>query len=672
MSREPKKAEQEPKRKAPITGRKYEEDLDLEEDEDVDMDNLDEDEFDEDVEMEAGDGVETGVEGDAPAGLDGEQAKRLSKAEKAALHAQQPHRTTLLPSHPLLKDTLLPLWEDARRADLSKEERSKKIKQLYEAVKGRVREVGRGHKGGRVLQTIVKYGGKEERNGIAVELDGLYKQMLESKYSKFLMAKLIRHCPSVRLSMISQLSPHIPTLIAHSHAITPLADFYELHASSKERRLMVRAFYPKEVLLFDGLGIGGTTPEGKDEIKKNVEKGIEIKGLVKTLEGMGEGAIRTRVLDLLMERISAIFNSTQKEALAQAIFHRLVLEYLQAIYAFLAAEEADKKMHDLLDVCIESLADIVHTKDGSAVAREMLARGVAKDRKNILRVLKPHLEKLCQDAEAQMVLFTAFDVVDDTKMMAKAILTEVAVLAPGLAMHKTGRRVLLYLVTPRSTRHFIPSTIKDLEVTDATAAATSKKNKDTRRKELRAAISPDMIKLVAEQGEELMRDAGASLLVTEIMLEAEGDKTEAIEALVRPIGQTYPNPASVDPEQDPATAPILDISYADRAYKTLLAGGRFNSATSSVESANEDLRRRFGKAFWQALTSEEAGGEQNAVNLALGNAPFVVVELIDNLKTDEKLAPVVKRVLATPEVMSQVEKSWRKGASLLHQKLAAL
>lgn len=31
---------------------------------------------------------------------------------------------------------------------------------------------------------IVKYGGKEERNGIAVELDGLYKQMLESKYSK--------------------------------------------------------------------------------------------------------------------------------------------------------------------------------------------------------------------------------------------------------------------------------------------------------------------------------------------------------------------------------------------------------------------------------------------------------------------------------------------------------
>jgi pumilio family protein 6 len=177
VTREPKKAEPEVKRKAPITGRKYEEDL--EEEDDVDMDDLDEDEFDEE-DIDMADGEEDGEEklstGGAE-GVDGEAAKRLSKgkfrihpvpthfnpeliprfsypAEKAALHAQQPHRTTLLPSHPLLKDTLLPLWEDARRADLSKEERNKKIKGLYEAVKGRVREVGRGHKGGRVLQTV--------------------------------------------------------------------------------------------------------------------------------------------------------------------------------------------------------------------------------------------------------------------------------------------------------------------------------------------------------------------------------------------------------------------------------------------------------------------------------------------------------------------------------------
>lgn len=74
--REPKKPQEEVKRKAPITGRKYEEDL--EEDEDVDMDDAEEDEFDEDVEMDGGEAVE----GEAT-GIDGEQAKRLSKGKSS-------------------------------------------------------------------------------------------------------------------------------------------------------------------------------------------------------------------------------------------------------------------------------------------------------------------------------------------------------------------------------------------------------------------------------------------------------------------------------------------------------------------------------------------------------------------------------------------------------------
>lgn len=43
------------------------------------------------------------------------------------------------------------------------------------------------------------------------------------------------------------------------------------------------------------------------------------------------------------------FNSTQKEALAQEIFHRVVLEYLTCVYKFLSPEDADKKMHELLE-----------------------------------------------------------------------------------------------------------------------------------------------------------------------------------------------------------------------------------------------------------------------------------------------------------------------------------
>jgi hypothetical protein len=79
-------------------------------------------------------------------GASEEKKPRMSKEERAALHAAQPHRTALLPSHPLLHDTLLPLWEVARRVDLGKEERKVAVKELWEAVKGRVAEVSRGHK----------------------------------------------------------------------------------------------------------------------------------------------------------------------------------------------------------------------------------------------------------------------------------------------------------------------------------------------------------------------------------------------------------------------------------------------------------------------------------------------------------------------------------------------
>lgn len=109
------------------------------------------DDEDDEMEDDAGEGAATaGGEDGAPP----EKRPKLSKAEKTALHAAQPHRTALLPSHPLLHGTLLPLWETARRADLGKEERKVAVKELYEAAKGRVAEVSRGHKGGRVLQTV--------------------------------------------------------------------------------------------------------------------------------------------------------------------------------------------------------------------------------------------------------------------------------------------------------------------------------------------------------------------------------------------------------------------------------------------------------------------------------------------------------------------------------------
>lgn len=99
-------------------------------------------------------GAEEEANGAGAGGEEGEKRGKMSKAERAAMHAANPHRKTLMPSHALLTETLLPLWETARRLEMPKDERKVAIEELWGAVKGHVLEISRGHKGGRILQTV--------------------------------------------------------------------------------------------------------------------------------------------------------------------------------------------------------------------------------------------------------------------------------------------------------------------------------------------------------------------------------------------------------------------------------------------------------------------------------------------------------------------------------------
>lgn len=114
-----------------------------------------------------------------------------------------------------------------------------------------------------------------------MELQPQWRAMMESKYSKFLMGKLIRYCPSIRPLLISAIAPHISQLIFHAHAIDPISDFYDLWANGAERRLLVRGFYPREVALFDGGKEATDVPGLEGSLEQTAEA-----GRVRVLEGV--------------------------------------------------------------------------------------------------------------------------------------------------------------------------------------------------------------------------------------------------------------------------------------------------------------------------------------------------------------------------------------------------
>jgi pumilio family protein 6 len=82
--------------------------------------------------------------------------------------------------------------------------------------------------------------------------------------------------------------------------------------------------------------------------------------------------------------------------------------------------------------------------------------------------------------------------------------------------------MLFYLLIPRSRRHFTPAQINSLSETDAIRTETSKKDDEVRKEEIRKAASEALIEFVEQKGDVVARDTGGSLLVTEIMLCAEG------------------------------------------------------------------------------------------------------------------------------------------------------
>jgi len=172
--------------------------------------------------------------------------------------------------------------------------------------------------------------------------------------------------------------------------------------------------------------------------------------------------------------------------------------------------------------CQDVIAEIIHTKNGSLIARYFIAYGTAKDRKQIVKNLKPHLERICRDGEAQLVLFTLLDVTDDTKLLSKSLLSDLTALTPKLYMDANGRRALLYPLIGRNKRHMTPVIVDTLKSTDSIREKTSKKDEEVRRDEVRKAVSEDMLKQVRDHVDKLIVDPGGSLLVTEVLLHADG------------------------------------------------------------------------------------------------------------------------------------------------------
>ncbi|XP_043370230.1 pumilio homolog 3 isoform X3 [Dermochelys coriacea] len=184
---------------------------------------------------------------------------------------------------------------------------------------------------------------------------------------------------------------------------------------------------------------------------------------------------------------------------------------------------------EMIEAIREAVIYLAHTHDGARVAMHTLWHGTPKDRKIIMKTMKTYVEKIATGEFSHLVLLAAFDCIDDTKLMKQLIISEISGSLPNIVNNKYGRKVLLYLLSPRDPAHFLPEIVKILQQGDGNAY--SKKDSDVRRCELLEVISPALLAYLQEHAQEMVMDKATCILVADVLGSALGDVQPAMNAI---------------------------------------------------------------------------------------------------------------------------------------------
>uniref|UniRef100_A0A1J3CRP8 Pumilio-like protein 24 n=1 Tax=Noccaea caerulescens TaxID=107243 RepID=A0A1J3CRP8_NOCCA len=356
--------------------------------------------------------------------------RRIQAKEEAAARKKRrnPHYT--------LEQELTSLWEKMRRRDIAKEDRSKLISEAIQKTKGKIPEIAISRVFSRVLQTCVKYGSQAEKEAVFKELQTRFVDLAFDKFAVHLLTKMLDGASKQQRAVcISSLRGHVASLLRHMSGSIVVERAYQLGNAAQKQELLGE-LYSTELQLFKGLT--STTEKGVVDIiaKLGLQKGAVIRHM-------------TAVIQPILEKGIADHH----------IIHKLLIEYLTIADKASAAIVIQQLTGTLL-------TRMVHTRDGSRVAMLCIKHGSAKDRKMIIKKMKDHVRKMASDQFGSMVLACIFTIVDDTKLVTKMFVRELMEKATleDLVMDKNGRKPLLQLLHPNSSRYLSHDDLASLDL----------------------------------------------------------------------------------------------------------------------------------------------------------------------------------------------------------------
>lgn len=530
---------------------------------------------------------------------------------------------------------------------MPKEQRQQLVNELYGIITGRIKDFVLKHDAVRAVQTAIKYSTPAQRKQIAKELQGTYAQLAESRYAKFLIGKLLtQNDEEIRDVIIPEFYGKVCKLINHPEASWILDDVYRGAATKEQKAHMLREWYGPEFALFKA-GDGEVTADLSKILTEEPSKRVTV---LKYLLGMTNGLI-------------------QKKMTGFTMLHDAMLQY------FLNLKPESEELKEFIEVVKEDdngdlLKNMAFTRSGARLICLLLASGTAKDRKQIIKTFKDTFQLMCGDLHAHMVILAAYDVIDDTVLTSKTIFPEIFGKNEEkdieniifLANDLNARITACYLFEGQSKSLFPASHAYDLELLaeiHEMRKKTSKKDPEIRRKELVAAMSPQLLAAVAASPNDLVATSFGCQFITDVLLSASGDKTAALEAIASTAAG---NPMLADSEEvDPLYPPPPHVSltpHGGKMFKTLIAGGRFDRAAGAVKRVDPPLN--FADILYPVI-------KEHVVQWATGPSSFTVLGLLEapDFSSQKELLKTLrsnKKTLETAAAGDSTDKAKKAGA----------
>ncbi|KAF1765207.1 hypothetical protein GCK72_005159 [Caenorhabditis remanei] len=364
------------------------------------------------------------------------------------------------------------LWEKIRMGKTPKSEKDEAIHELYGLVKGHASKLIYAHDTSRVIECLVATEREGIINNLFNELTPEIVRMSKNVYSKFFVKKMLKNgTKEQRDLIINAFRGHAPTFLRIKHAAEVLEYAYNDFANAHQRYNIITEFYGKEFILFREENIRSLT----EILAEKPEK-------------------KTVILKHLDEIIGAV---NEKETLRLSILHKLMLDFFENC-------DEEKKVN-LLDSLKDKIPEFIHTPDGARLAIKLIWFAPVKERKLIVKNFKDLSVKAAMEHYGHRVLQALFDTVDDTVLLNKVIVSELANEMKKLIEDDWGEKVIHYLVHPRDARGIDRREIAFLAEGDSNPH--SKKTQADRYGQLYAAITENLYPYLAANFEELVFEA---------------------------------------------------------------------------------------------------------------------------------------------------------------------